>query len=57
MYSAADEEVPAIQNVSSCLTSSHNECSGYYRDQSGSVLVRCLCKCHDVRLEAPLNGI
>jgi hypothetical protein len=47
MYSA-DEEVPVIQTVSFCLTSTHGECSGYYQDQSGSVLVRCVCKCHEV---------
>ena len=46
MYSA-DEEVPVIQTVSSCLTSHHDECSGYYRDQSGNFFVRCACSCHE----------
>jgi hypothetical protein len=46
MYSA--DEVHIIQTVSSCLTSTHRECSGYYKDQSDSVLVRCTCKCHEL---------
>lgn len=37
-----------IQTVSTCLTSDHNECSGLYSDQTGNVLVRCACKCHEL---------
>ena len=31
--------MPVIQTVSSCLTSHHDECSGYHRDQSGNFLL------------------
>ena len=38
--------VPVIQTVSLCLAS-HAECSGYYTDQNGTILVRCECRCHE----------
>jgi len=44
----SSDTTSVIQSVSSCLTSTHGECSGYYKDQSGSVLVRCVCKCHEL---------
>jgi hypothetical protein len=34
-----------IQTVSCCLAS-HEQCTGYYSDQDGNVLVRCVCRCH-----------
>jgi hypothetical protein len=42
----ASDSTNVIQTVSSCLTL-HEECSGLYSDQQGTVLVRCVCKCHE----------
>lgn len=42
------DKVHAIQIVSYCLAP-HEQCSGLYSDQHGTILVRCACKCHAAR--------
>jgi hypothetical protein len=43
-----------VQIVSSCLTIQHGECSGFYSDRDGNLLVRCACKCHEIGERAKL---
>ena len=41
------DEVPVIQTVSCCLAS-HEQCSGLYSDQHGTIFVKCACPCHEI---------
>jgi hypothetical protein len=49
MMKTEEQKQHTTVQVSECLTASHVECIGWYRDQTGEIFVRCLCKCHEVR--------
>jgi hypothetical protein len=47
LHQHQEQRQQTTMQVSECLTASHAECIGWYRDQLGELLVRCLCKCHE----------
>ena len=37
-----------LQTVTIGLTPSHRECTGWYQDFTGTYLIKCSCRCHQL---------
>ena len=42
------DETIHLQTVTIGLTPSHRECTGWYQDFTGTYLIKCSCRCHQL---------